>query len=277
MTGRDYLKGIEMDLKLDGKIAVVTGAGNGIGRSIALELAREGAAVVAADLDEKAAVAVAGDIDNHGGRALAVAADATDESMVEAMIGQCVSAFGCIDILVNNVGGGSGPNPVIHIDIEDWDRSIEMNLRSAFLCSRAAAREMVKRRSGRIISIASISGKMGESLIGPYCAGKFGVIGLMQTMAKELARYGITVNTICPGYVWTPGWEGLARAMAAQYPNLADKPPEAIFDQRVKAMVPLGRPQTGEDIASLAVFLASERAGNITGQAINVDGGAVMH
>jgi NAD(P)-dependent dehydrogenase (short-subunit alcohol dehydrogenase family) len=118
---------------------------------------------------------------------------------------------------------------------------------------------------------------MGESLIGPYCAGKFGVIGLMQVLAKELARYNITVNCVCPGYVWTPGWEGLAEAMRENFVLMADKTPEQIFDARVKSMVPLGRPQTAEDIAALVAFLASEKAKNITGQAINVDGGAVMH
>jgi NAD(P)-dependent dehydrogenase (short-subunit alcohol dehydrogenase family) len=164
----------------------------------------------------------------------------------------------------------------VKLSTDVWNQTIEINLRSAFLCSAAAARAMIPQRSGRIISISSISGKLGESLIGPYCAAKFGVIGLMQVMAKELARYGITVNTVCPGYVWTPGWKALAEAMRAEFAALAGLTPEQIFDARIKSAVPLGRPQTPEDIAALVAFLSSDRARNITGQAINVDGGAVM-
>ncbi len=266
-----------MDLNLKGKIALVTGAGNGIGRGIALGLAQEGAAVVAADLNLSDAGQVAAQISDQGGRSLALGVDAADESAVQEMMRRMMEDFGRIDILVNNVGGGSDPALMVKLDSATWDKTIDLNLRSVFLCSTAAARAMIPQRSGRIISIASISGKVGESLIGPYCAGKFGVIGLMQVMAKELGRYAITVNTVCPGYVWTPGWERMARSLRENYKAMADKTLEMIFEERVKAMVPLGRPQTPADIASLVAFLASEHAMNITGQAINVDGGAVMH
>ncbi len=266
-----------MDLMLEGKVAVVTGAGNGIGREIALLLAKEGTSVVVADFNAPAAGQVAAEIEEDGGKALPVEVDATVEMSVERLIEQCISNFGRIDILVNNVGGGAGPKPVIMLTAADWDRTIDINLRSAFLCSRAAAKAMMAQKEGRIISISSISGKMGESLIGPYCAGKFGVIGLMQVLAKELARHGITANSVCPGYVWTPLWEGLAQEIGENFAVMADKSPEDIFEARVKDKVPLGRPQTGEDIAAMVAFLASDRASNITGQAINVDGGAVMH
>lgn len=266
-----------MDLMLDGKVAVVTGAGKGIGREIALLLAQEGVSVAVADLNVTAARAVAGEIEADGGKALPVEVDATDETSVDRMIAQCFSGFGRIDIMVNNVGGGFAPDPVIRMSADIWDRTVDINLRTAFLCSRAAAKAMIPGKQGRIISIASISGKMGASLMGPYCAGKFGVIGLMQVLAKELARYNITVNSICPGYVWTPGWEDLARKMKETFAVLAEQSTEEIFEARVRGKVPLGRPQTGEDIAALVAFLASERAGNITGQAFNVDGGAVMH
>jgi NAD(P)-dependent dehydrogenase (short-subunit alcohol dehydrogenase family) len=136
---------------------------------------------------------------------------------------------------------------------------------------------MVKRKQGRIINISSISGRMGESLIGPYCAAKFGVVGLTQTMAKELGRYSITVNAVCPGYVFTPGWEQLAKGIKETYSSMADKSLEEIFELRTKNLTALGRPQTAEDVASMVAFLASEEAKNITGQAIHVDGGAVMH
>jgi 3-oxoacyl-[acyl-carrier protein] reductase/meso-butanediol dehydrogenase/(S,S)-butanediol dehydrogenase/diacetyl reductase len=194
------------------------------------------------------------------------------------MIAETVETLGRIDILVNNVGGsGGGPATVIKTTTESWDRTIEISLKSTFLCSRAAAQEMVKRKQGRIINISSISGRMGEALIAPYCAAKFGVVGLTHTMAKELGRYSITVNAVCPGYVFTPGWEQLAKELKETYSSLADKSLEEIFEARTKNLTALGRPQTAEDVASMVAFLASEEAKNITGQAIHVDGGADMH
>ena len=266
-----------MDLKIKDKIAIITGAGKGIGRAIALRLAAEGATVVAADLMGKDAESVAAEIKTQGGRALALQGDATKEEDVDSMVRKSIETYKKIDILVNNVGGGSGgPALIIKTAAENWDRTMAITLKSTFLCSRAVAREMVKRKEGRIINISSISGKLGESLIGPYCAAKFGVLGLTQVLAKELGRYNITVNAVCPGYVYTPGWEVLARQMKETYSSLADKTPEEIFDERVKPLTALGRPQTAEDIASLVAYLASEEAKNITGQAMNVDGGAVM-
>ena len=266
-----------MDLKLEGKVAIVTGAGNGIGRGIALGLAAEGATVVAADLNGADAERAVADIAAQGGKGLALQTDATAEAAVSAMVAQSLAAFGQIDILVNNVGGGVDPELLVKLSVAEWDRAMAVNLRSVFLCSSAVAREMMPRRQGSIISISSISGKLGESLMGPYCAGKFGVIGLTQVLAKELGRYGITVNAVCPGYVWTPGWENIARVLRANYTTLAEKSTEQIFQERVRATVPLGRPQTAEEIAGLVAFLASAQARSITGQAINVDGGAVMH
>jgi meso-butanediol dehydrogenase/(S,S)-butanediol dehydrogenase/diacetyl reductase len=266
-----------MDLKLGGKVALVTGAGNGIGRGIAQGLAAEGAVVVAADLKAADAAQVVAEIVARGGKGLALEADATEETSVTAMVRQSLAAYGQIDILVNNVGGGVDPELLVKLSVAEWDRAMAVNLRSVFLCASAVAREMMPRRQGSIISIASISGKLGESLMGPYCAGKFGVIGLTQVLAKELGRYGITVNAVCPGYVWTPGWENIARVLRADFAALAEKSTEQIFQERVRAVVPLGRPQTAEEIASLVAFLASAQARSITGQAINVDGGAVMH
>ncbi len=266
-----------MDLKIKEKIAVVTGSGKGIGKAIAMRLAAEGATVVVSDLMETDGKNTAAEIKAQGGNSIAIQADATQEADVNAMIAKTIEAYGQIDILVNNVGGGAGgPAVVIKTATENWDRTIEITLKSTFLCSRAAAQEMIKRKQGRIINISSISGKLGESLIGPYCAAKFGVQGLTQTMAKELGRYGITVNAVCPGYVFTPGWEQLAREMKANYSTMADKSLEEIFELRTKNLTALGRPQTSEDIASMVAYLASEEAKNITGQAISVDGGAVM-
>jgi meso-butanediol dehydrogenase/(S,S)-butanediol dehydrogenase/diacetyl reductase len=266
-----------MDLKIDGKVGIVTGAGSGIGRAIALRLAEEGAIVIGADLQEADAEQVIAEIIAGGGKGMALQIDATDKEAVYAMGRQVLAAYGQIDILVNNVGGGERAELVINLPAEEWERTVTVNLRSTFLCSQAVARQMIKRKAGRIVNIASISGKVGESLIGAYCAAKFGVIGLTQVMAKELGRYAITVNAVCPGYVWTPGWKRLGEWLKAKFSQMADKTPEEIFEERVKAKTVLGRAQTPEDVASLVAYLASEEAQNITGQAINVDGGAVMH
>jgi len=267
-----------MDLKIQDNIAIVTGAGKGIGRAIALRLAGEGATVVVSDLMGADAEGVVAEIVARGGKGLAVQADATSEADVERMVATVMETYGQVDILVNNVGGGAGgPAVVVKTTTENWDKTIEITLKSTFLCSRAAAREMIKRRRGRIVNISSISGRLGESLIGSYCAAKFGVQGLTQVLAKELGRYDITVNAVCPGYVFTPGWEQLAREMKATYSSMADKSLEEIFELRTKNLTALGRAQTAEDIASMVAYLASAEARNITGQAIHVDGGAVMH
>jgi len=265
-----------MDLRITGKVAVITGAGRGIGRAIARRLASEGAKVVIADLDGAAAERVAEEVCSDGGSGLAIHVDVTDEAAVDGMVRRSVEACGPIDILVNNAGGGSTSGPIVKLPAEAWDRALDINLKSTFLCCRAAAREMVPRRQGRIVNIASISGRSGEALIGAYSTAKFGVVGLTHVLARELGRYSITVNTVCPGYVWTPGWEQLALWMKESFSSLADKSPREIFDDRVKQVTPLGRPQEPEDVAGLVAFLASEEAANITGQAIHVDGGAVM-
>ncbi|OGP91553.1 MAG: hypothetical protein A2031_09150 [Deltaproteobacteria bacterium RBG_19FT_COMBO_43_11] len=264
-------------MKIKDKIAIVTGGGNGIGRAITLHFAAEGAKVIVADLNKEAAVKTIAEINTGGGNGMAIQADATSENDVNVMVQKVLDAFGVIDILVNNVGGGSGGTALIaDTPIDKWDKTIEKNLKSTFLACRAVAKPMIKRKQGRIINISSVSGRSGEPFIGPYGAAKFGVLGLTQTLAKELARYTITVNAVCPGYVYTPEWERLAQSLKDDYRSLADKTPQEIFEERVKSVTPLGRPQTAEDIASLVVYLASEEAKNITGQAISVDGGAFM-
>lgn len=261
---------------LDGQVAIVTGAANGIGRAIALRLAKEGAQIVAADLDGKGADHLVQEIISSGQHGLAVQMDVSIEKDVERMLKAALDKFGQIDVLVNNAGVGT-TGLIINHTVDDWETSMRVNLKGTFLCSRAVAKEMIPRKKGRIVNIASISGKQGEEFIGGYSASKFGVIGLTQVLAKELARYQITVNAVCPGYLWTPMWESLANWFKESFPSLADKSPQEIFENRVKSVTPLRRPQTPEDIASLVAFLVSEEARNITGQAINVDGGAVMH
>ncbi|HET57135.1 MAG TPA: SDR family oxidoreductase [Deltaproteobacteria bacterium] len=265
-----------MDLKIGGKTAVVTGAGNGIGRAVAVRLADEGASVVVADIRGSDARRTADEISDRGGTALSVEADGTREADVDVMVAAALQSFESLDILVNNVGGGFGSSTVVKQPVDEWDRTIEINLKSTFLACHAAAPHMIGHKQGRIINISSISGKVGEALVGAYSASKFGVIGLTQVLAKELGRYSITVNAVCPGYVWTPGWEQLASWLKERYTSMAGRTIEEIFDKRAGPSTALGRPQTVEDVASLVAYLASEDARNITGQAINVDGGAVM-
>jgi len=261
---------------LQGQVAIVTGAASGIGRAIALRLSREGAAVAAADLEKKAAEGLVQEIAGQGRRGLAIEADVSIEKDVERMVQETLRNFGQVDILVNNAGIGT-TGLIIDHTVDDWEKSMSVNLKGTFLCSRAAAKEMIPRKRGRIVNIASIGGKEGEEFIGGYCASKFGVIGLTQVMAKELGRHRITVNAVCPGYIWTPMWQKMAVWFKENFPALAGKSPEEIFEARVKSVTPLRRPQTGEDIASLVAFLVSEEAKNINGQSINVDGGARMH
>lgn len=261
---------------LDGQIAVITGAASGIGRAIAGRLSIEGATVVAVDLDGPAVENGVQEISAQGRRGLAIQADVSAERDVDRIFQETLTHFGFIDILVNNAGLGTSGLIVDH-SLADWNKSMSVNLQGTFLCSREAAKIMMPRKQGRIINIASIGGKEGEEFIGGYCASKFGVIGLTQAMAKELGRYLITVNAVCPGYIWTPMWEKMAVWFQANFPALADKSPREIFEARVKAVTPLRRPQSGEDIAALVAFLASEEARNISGQSINVDGGARMH
>lgn len=261
---------------LDGQVAVVTGAASGIGKGIAQRLFQEGASVVAVDLDGKATESLIQEVVKQGKRGLALKADVSNEKDVRRMVEETFKNLGQIDILVNNAGVGT-TGLIIDHSVEDWEKSMGVNLKGTFLCSRAVAKEMIPRKRGRIVNIASIGGKEGEEFIGGYCASKFGVIGLTQVLAKELGRHRITVNAVCPGYIWTPMWEKMAIWFKESFPALASKTPQEIFEARVKSVTPLRRPQTAEDIAGLVAFLVSEEAKNITGQAINVDGGARMH
>jgi len=262
-----------MELMIKDKVAVVTGGGNGIGEAVAMRLASEGVKVVVADLNLTAAEKVAGKIKEGGGEALSVACDATKPEDVDGMMDKAIKAYGAIDILVNNVGGGTGINLAVKSLIEDWGKTIEMNLRSAYLCCCAAAKMMIPRKQGRIINMSSISGKQGEPLLGAYCAAKSGVIGFHNPWPRNLARYDITVNAVCPGYVYTPGWEKLAQFLKDMQPALADKTLQEIFEARVRSVTPLRRPQEASEIAGLVAYLVSYEARSITGQAISIDGG----
>jgi meso-butanediol dehydrogenase/(S,S)-butanediol dehydrogenase/diacetyl reductase len=247
---------------LDGRVALVTGGASGIGRGIVEALAREGADVVIADLDGEHAKSVASEVGGRGTRV-----DVTDERSVAHL----VEEVGAIDILVNNAGV-SKSIPFVELDEREWDRVFDVNVKGVFLACRAVVPQMIERRAGKIINVASMVGKEAIPLFVHYSASKFAVIGLTQGLAKELAEHDINVNAVCPGVVRTPLWEPLLDQLSATKGITR----EAAFDEFIDG-IPLARPQTPEDIGAVVAFLASDKARNMTGQGINVTGGMQLH
>jgi 3-oxoacyl-[acyl-carrier protein] reductase len=247
-------------VRLSGKTAIVTGARRGMGRAISLALAREGADVVVSDISQEDCQRVVDEIEQLGRKGLAVKCDVSSSGDVEAMVRKAVAEFGRVDILVNNAGIISY-RPFLELTEEDWDKTLNVNLKGQFLCARAVAREMVKSKHGRIINIASISsGGCGIAfpLIAHYTASKGGVVALTEALALELTSRGINVNAICPGAIDT---------------DMAKGAKESGQLEQVLARVPKGRLGKPEEIADLAVFLASEQSEYISGAAIVIDGG----
>jgi len=264
-------------MRLTGKVAVVTGGGSGIGRGIALAMAREGADVAIPDIQVLNAEKVAGEIKGLGRKVVAMKTDVTSAADVKAMVDRTREALGRIDILVNNAGMASPPGmPFTNNTEEDWDRAFAVNTKSVFLTCKAVAPYFIERKAGRIINIASIAGPISAVTMPPYSVAKMGVITLTRVIAKELAAHGITVNAICPGVLWTDFWQKLAAHIAETNPAFKGLTPRQVFEKRVGDIIPMKREQTPEDIGWAAVFLASDEARNITGQALNVDGGCVM-
>ncbi|HEV8662230.1 MAG TPA: SDR family NAD(P)-dependent oxidoreductase [Candidatus Methylomirabilis sp.] len=265
-------------MRLKGKTAIVTGGGSGIGRAIALCLAREGADVIVPDISLAGAKAVAAEITRVGRRALAVQTDVTKGAAVAAMLRQALKTFGVVDILVNNAGIPAPIGLPFTNNVErDWDRVYQVNVKAIFLCCKAVAPHMITRKAGRIVNIASIAGQLGAATSPPYSVSKGGVITLTRVLARDLAAHGITVNAVCPGLLWTPMWEFIGAGMIRNVAALKGKTPREVFEMRVREWVPLRREQTPEDVGHAVAFLASEEARNITGQALNVDGGIYMH
>ena len=259
-------------MRLQNRVAVVTGGGSGIGGEICRALAREGALVAVTDLREEAAEAVAAQIQGASrGQAAAWAFDVGDRLAVEQAADEIEKQLGPPDIWVNNAGWSK---IVPFLDCTDviWDRSLHINLTGTFIGCQVAIRSMLPRRRGVIINMSSQSGKTGNSHFAAYCASKFGVIGLTQSLAIEFARQGIRVNAICPGVVFTPMWDEIKH----DYARKRDMNPEDVRDYMADK-IPMGRLCTEEDVALTAVFLASDDAAYITGQAINLAGGMVMH
>jgi len=221
---------------------------------------------------------VAQEIQGLGRKADALKTDVTSAADVKAMIDRTRDALGQVDIIVNNAGMASAPGmPFTNNTEEDWDRVYAVNVKSIFLSCKAIAPHFIERKAGRILNIASIAGPISAVTMPPYSVSKMGVITFTRIVAKELAPHGITVNAICPGVLWTPFWENLAAHIAKTNPAFGGMTARQVFDKRVNDIVPMRREQTPEDIGWAAVFLASDEARNITGQALNVDGGCVMH
>ena len=260
-------------MRLDGKVAVVTGGGSGIGEGIVMCMAKEGADIAIPDIQEGNAGHVARQVQALGRKAIGMRCDVTKSAEIGAAFDRIKRELGRIDILVNNAGMASPPGMPFTVNTEeDWDRTYEVNLKSVFLTSKAIAPYFIERKAGRIINIASSAPTMPA-----YSVAKQGVITFTRVVAKELAPHGITVNAICPGVLWTAFWEGLAKYIADTNPAFAGMSARQVFDKRVADVIPMKREQTPEDIGWAAVFLASEQARNITGQALMVDGGSVMH
>jgi len=247
-------------MKLDNKTAIVTGARRGIGGAIALALAKEGANVVVSDISQEDCQKVVSEIEGLGRKGLALKCNVTSRAEVEDMVKRTVAEFGKVDILINNAGIINF-KPFLELTDEDWDNTLNVNLKGQFLCAMAVAKEMVKNKWGRIINIASISsGGCGIAfpLVAHYTASKGGVVALTEALALELTPLGINVNAICPGAIDTDMVKGVKEGGQLE---------------RVLLRIPKGRLGQPEDIANLAVFLASEESDYISGAAIVIDGG----
>lgn len=242
-------------MDLSNRVAIVTGSGQGIGRAIALKLAEAGASVVVNSRSE-AALGVAEEIKGMGHQGMAIIGDVSSTADVTRLVDQTLSTYGKVDILINNAGI-THDQLLIRMSDEDWDKVLNVNLKSVFLCTRAVLKPMIRQRSGRIISITSIVGIIGNAGQANYVASKAGIIGFTKSIAKEVASRGITVNAVAPGFI-----------ESAMTHNLPEKQ-----RQELAGRIPLGYFGTPRDVAEAVAFLASEEARYITGQVLTVDGG----
>jgi 3-oxoacyl-[acyl-carrier protein] reductase len=246
-------------MQLKDKVAIVTGSGRGIGKAIALQLAEAGANLVVSDIDKATSVQVVAEIKELGCEAIAVTSDVSLSADAQSLIDKAIEKFGRIDFLINNAGI-TRDNLLLRMTEEEWDSVIAVNLKGTYNCIRAAARTLMKQRSGRIINIASVVGQIGNPAQINYAASKAGVIGMTKTAAKEMSSRNILVNAIAPGFIET--------AMTAQLPQEAR--------EKLTGLIPLNRLGEPEDVAKVVLFLCSDAGNYITGQVINVDGGMVM-
>ena len=259
-----------MELGLSGKVAIVTGGARGIGKSIVEGFAKEGANVVVSDILFDAASDLAEKLGQNGTKTLVVKTDVSKKSDAENLTEATLKEFGKIDILVNAAGIIKN-TLLVDIEEEEWDQILNINAKGVYLVTQAVVPHMIAAKKGKIVNISSRSGKDAQAGLSHYGASKFAIIGITQALAKELGPYNINVNAICPGIIRTDMWEIILDARAA----LSGMPREEIWDKLIET-IPLKRPQVSEDIANVVLFPSSDVARNITGEAINVNGGARM-
>ncbi|OGG52247.1 MAG: 3-oxoacyl-ACP reductase [Candidatus Handelsmanbacteria bacterium RIFCSPLOWO2_12_FULL_64_10] len=248
-------------LRLDDKMAIVTGAAQGIGRAIALRLAQSGAHVAVADLNFPAAEGVAGEVCALGRQALPVQVDVSSGADAEEMVRKVLGTFGRVDILVNNAGIGGRTAPIQEVTDQDWDSVMAVNLKGVFLCCRAVIPHMIQRRSGKIVSIASVAGKEGNPNMIPYSTSKAGIICLTKCLAKEVATVGINVNCVAPAVIETDILKQVSQETV----------------EYMKSRVPMGRFGRPEEVANVVNFLASDEAAFVTGQCYDISGGRATY
>ena len=258
-----------MELGIKGKVAIVTGGAKGIGQAIVEGLAEEGANLVISDVLLGEAEKLADSLKNKV-RVLPIKTDVSSKPDIERLVATTLKEFERIDILVNNAGVARAV-PFTELEEEEWDRTLDINAKGVYLVTRAVVPHMIASRSGRIVNTSSVSGKRGGPELAHYCASKFAVIGLTQSLALELGKYNITVNAVCPGVVRTDMWDAIEDTKAK---NRGQSP--AQFFAGIINQIPLGRPQEMEDIANIVLFLSSEAAKNITGESVNINGGWFM-
>ncbi|MFN8524744.1 MAG: SDR family NAD(P)-dependent oxidoreductase [Chloroflexota bacterium] len=259
-------------MELADRVSIVTGAGRGIGRSIALELASLGSNIVVADVIDENAERVAEEIHALGRMATPVHVDVTSRTDLDAMASRAMSEYGRIDVLVNNAGV-NWFGSVLEVTEESWDFVMDVNAKAVFFASQAVLPHMFAARRGSIVSLASMAGKLGSTYSAAYAASKAAVISITRSLALSGAPYGVRANCVCPGYIHsTDMW----RQVEVGISRVLDTTPEALNEQRLKA-IPLGRWEHPEDVAKLVGYLASDRSGYITGEDVNVSGGLVMH
>jgi len=246
-------------LKLAGKVALVTGAAQGIGKAVALLLARNGADIVVSDINLEKAEETAKEVQTLGRKALAIKVNVAAIGDVERMVEAILAQFGKVDILVNNAGIARD-KLILRMTEEDWDAVLNINLKGTFNCTKAVVRHMSKQKGGKIVNIASVVGEMGNAGQANYAASKAGVIGFTKTIAREFAQRGINVNAIAPGYIETP---------------MTDALPDKVKEE-LRRLIPLDRLGKPEDVAEAVLFLVSESGNYITGQVLNVNGGIYM-
>ena len=274
-------------LQLGGKSALVTGGGRGIGRGISMILASRGAEVCVSDIDPSTAEQVASEINEGGGRAMAQGGDVTDMDSISEVAQSAIDTFGKLDICVPNAGVIGGPGFISRRDYvnSDWEMTWEVNVRGVVNTADAVAEHMKGRKYGKIVIIASHGGRQPRgvpdegrgSAQGPYMVSKAAAIQWTHWLAMNLGQFNINVNAVCPGRLWTPMWQAIAQNHKELNPDLADMSIRDIFEMQIKGTMPLGREQTPEDVGKAVAFLASDDASEITGQALNVNGGGIMN